>query len=198
MNNYGVSPAVRPSRLWFAVAAVLFAGMLACIFGAVAGFTDVSHRVSAFPRVPVPGQAQVTLRQPGGYLVYFEGPGQGRGQARLLLRDAATGQAVTISDGSGGTEKYTIGRHSGQSVARFTITRPGRYVLSAHPSGGVAPADVAVGQGLGGGLLAGVLLVIGAVACFVTGLLTVIFTLARRRRRGRVMIADPVWDQAGN
>jgi hypothetical protein len=196
MSSYGVTPAARrPSRLWFPIAGVLFAGMLACIFGAVSGFVAVSHRVDAFPRVPVPGQSRVTL-QSGGYLVYFEGPGSDR-PARLLLRDAVTGQAVAIRDESGATERYTIGRHSGRSVARFTITRPGRYLLAASPDGGPGPADVAVGQGLGDGLVAGVLLIIGGVFCFVGGLLIVIFTVIRRRRKGRVVIADPVWDQLG-
>jgi hypothetical protein len=70
------------------------------------------------------------------------------GQSRVTLQ---SGGYLVYFEGPGS------GRHSGQSVARFTITRPGRYLFAATPATGPGPADVAVGQGLGDGLVAGVI-----------------------------------------
>jgi hypothetical protein len=176
---------IRPARFWYWVAGGLLAAAVACVALAVASFVALAHQISGFQRVPVPGQARVTFTSTGGYLVYFEGPGQGRGRARLLLRDTSDGRLVQVSDLSGRTESYALGGHSGQSVASLSISRPGRYVLSAARSSGPAPADVAVGRGLGADIVRGVVLILAAVFTFAGSVITGVITALRRGRARR-------------
>jgi hypothetical protein len=183
---------VRPSRTWFWVAGALLAVAVACIIVAIASFVSVSNQVKDFQRVVIPGSGPVTFTSTGDYLVFFEGPGQGRGRARLLLRSASTGQAVRIGGLSGKSESYTLGGHSGQAVASVTITRAGRYELATAPLSGPPPADVAVGRGLGGGIVRGILFILAAVLLFIAALITGLITGIRRSRDRRRMAA-PAW-----
>jgi hypothetical protein len=183
---------VRPSRTWFWISGLLIAAAIVCGILAVTSFVSVSNQVKDFQRVSIPGRGPVTFSSTGDYLVFFEGPGQGSGRARLLLRSASSGQPVRIAGLSGKSENYTLGGHSGQAVASFTITRTGRYELTAAPLSGPPPTDVAVGRGLGGGIVRGILLIVAGIllfiAAFITGLITAI-----RRSRSRRRMAAPAW-----
>ena len=70
------SPPIRPSRQWYWVAGGALAAALICSALAVAGFFSLNRQIKDFQRVAVPGQAEVTFAQPGGYIVYLERPGQ--------------------------------------------------------------------------------------------------------------------------
>jgi hypothetical protein len=67
---------VRPARLWYWVAgAAVVAAVVWLALGLFLGFRSLSRQVEGFQRVPIPGQAEVSLTEPGGYTVYFEGLG---------------------------------------------------------------------------------------------------------------------------
>ena len=66
---------IRPSRLWYWVAGVLLAGAVILIVFAVLGFVSLTGQVKDFQRVEVPGRAELTFAEPGGYVVYLEGAG---------------------------------------------------------------------------------------------------------------------------
>jgi hypothetical protein len=195
---YGPS-SIRPSRLWYWVAAGLIIAALACVSLAVAGFVSLSHQIKGFQRVPVPGQAHVSFASPGGYLIYFEGPGfnatNRTGTVRVLLQDS-DGLPVPISRLRGRAETYSISGHSGVAVASLTIARPGTYVLSAGLPSSPAPVDIAIGRGIGAGIGATVVLIL--VAVFALGPAAVVVgavTAVRRHRSRRALLAGgpPGW-----
>ena len=195
---YGPS-SIRPSRLWYWVAAGLLIAALACVSFAVAGFFSLSHQINAFQRVRVPGQADMSFASPGGYLIYLEGPGfntaNRTGTVHVLLQ-GTDGLPVPISRLQGQSETYSLTGHSGVAVASFTIPRPGTYVLSAGLPTSPAPVDIAVGRGIGAGIGATVILIL--VAVFALGPAAVVVgavTAVRRHRSRRRLLADgpPGW-----
>jgi hypothetical protein len=179
-------PSARPSRAGWWITGLLFLAAVACVVLAVLGFASFRSQINGFQRVNAPGQGQVTFTSTGDYKLYFEGPGQGAGHANLAMVSASSGRAVKISALTGETESYTLGGHSGQAVASVTISQAGRYVLRVTPTSGATPADVAVGAGLGGGIVRGVLLIVAAVLLFFAAVITAIITAIRHRRRRRM------------
>jgi hypothetical protein len=182
------APSARPSRAGWWITGLLFLAAVACVILAVFGFASFRGQINGFQRINAPGQGQVTFASTGDYKLYFEGPGQGRGHANLAMISASSGRPVKISALSGESASYTLGGHSGQEVASFTISQPGRYVLRATPTSGATPADVAVGRGIGGGVVRGILFIVAAVLLFFAALITALIT-AIRHRRGRRMAA---------
>jgi hypothetical protein len=184
---------IRPSRRWYWVAGGLLAGALACLALAIIGFLSLGHQIDTFQRVKVPGQGEVTFTSPGDYLLYFEGPGMTTARRsgtvfQVLLRSAADGTSVPITKLHSVSEKYTLGGHTGEAVAFFTITRPGRYLLSNGGATSPAPDDIAVGRGIGTSLARPVVLILAAVLILLPGgTLTGIITAVRRRRSRRRM-----------
>jgi hypothetical protein len=67
---------IRPARFWYWVAgAAVAAAVLWLALSLFLGFRSLSRQVEGFQRVPIPGQAEVSFVEPGGYTVYFEGLG---------------------------------------------------------------------------------------------------------------------------
>ena len=195
---YGPS-SIRPSRLWYWVAAGLLIAALACVSFAAAGFVSLSHQINAFQRVRVPGHADMSFASPGRYLIYFEGPGLNAasrtGTVHVLLQ-GTDGLPVPISRLRGRSETYSVAGHSGVAVASFTIARPGTYVLSAGLPTSPDPVDIAVGRSIGAGIGATVILIL--VAVFVLGPAAVVVgavTAVRRHRSRRALLAGspPGW-----
>jgi hypothetical protein len=178
---------VRPSRLWLWLAGVLLAGALACIALSIVGFISVGHQIDSFQRVKVPGHGDVTFSAAGNYLLYFEGPGMNRGgtgTVRVLLQSASDGSRVPITS-QHPSEKYSLGGHSGQAVASFTITRPGRYLLTSGVPTSPAPADIAIGRDIGASIVRPVILLVFGVLALAGGVVLGVLTAARRRWRLR-------------
>jgi hypothetical protein len=187
---------IRPSRGWYGLAAALLVLAVAFVGLAIVSFASLFSQVDSFQRVKVPGQAQLSFGSGGGYLLYFEGPGMSSlrrtGELRVQIQSAA-GAEIPISQEHGRLETYNLGGHSGQAVASVTIPRPGRYEISAGLATGPAPTDIAVGKGLGGSIIRGVIFVLVAVlvlgpASLVTGLVTF---FRRRRARARGAFGGP-------
>jgi hypothetical protein len=191
-------PSIRPSRRWYWAAAGLLTAAAICIAFALTGFSSLGRQVKGFQRVPVPGQAQLSFPSPGRYLIYFEGPGfssrSSTGTVQVLLQPADDSAQVSISKLENETETYDLSGRSGQAVADFTIVKSGRYELSASRATSPAPADIAIGRSLGGGiggtiaLILVAMLVLGPASIVIAGI-----TAARRRRsRRRALAAEPL------
>ena len=79
-----------------------------------------------------------------------------------------------------------------------TIVTPGKYLLSASQPTSPAPADVAVGRSLGGGIGVTVLLILLGVVVFIpAGLLVVVITAVRRNLARRRLSRAGELPQAG-
>jgi len=193
------SPPIRPSRQWYWVAGGALAAALICSALAVAGFFSLNRQIKDFQRVAVPGQAEVTFAQPGGYIVYLERPGQccslaaGSGDSApfsswsmnvALLPDSG-GPPVAITIWRGATESYGVAGHEGQTAMHFTIDHPGRYLLVAQNAIPRSITDVAVGRGIGRGMLWVLLILVALFALIPAGLVIGGVTFFRRRRARR-------------
>jgi uncharacterized membrane protein YhaH (DUF805 family) len=197
-SSAGIVP-IRPSRLWYWLAGGLLAGAVICIALGVAGLAAFGQQISAFQRVPVPGQAEVTFAQPGGYILYIEGEGQisgsgdGSGTSALYpswsvdvrLQPVNGGAPVSMSTRPNDTTTYTGSGHQGQAAKYFTIKHPGRYILNASHATPGSITDVAVGRGLGPRILGGILLLLGGLLVLTPAGLATGLGTAYRRRRGR-------------
>ena len=201
------SPPIRPSRRWYWVAGCALAGALICIALAVVGFFSLNRQIKDFQRVPVPGQAQVTFAQPGGYVLYIESPGQccsltaGSGDSapfsswsmKVALQPVNGGPPVLINTWRGATESYGVAGHQGQTAMYVTVGRPGRYLLGASNPVPRSITDVAVGRGIGHGALFSLLLALVALFALIpAGLLVGGVTASRRRRVRRSLLQQVV------
>jgi uncharacterized membrane protein YhaH (DUF805 family) len=199
------SPPIRPSRQWYWVAGGALAAALICGALAVAGFFSLNRQIKDFQRVAVPGQAEVTFAQPGGYILYLERPGRccslavGSGDSApfsswsmnvALLPDSG-GPPVAISTWRGATESYGVAGHEGQTAMHFTIGHPGRYLLVAQNAMPRSITDVAVGRGIGRGMLWVLLILVALLALIPAGLVTGGVTFFRRRRARRNPLQAP-------
>jgi hypothetical protein len=200
-----VSPPVRPSRRWYWVAGCALAGALLCIALAVAGFFSLNRQIKDFQRVPVPGRAEVTFTQPGGYVLYVERPGQccslavGSGDSApfpswsmnvALLPDDG-GPPVSINVWRGAAESYGVAGHEGQAAMFFTIGHPGRYLLGATNVIPPSITDVAVGRGIGHGMLSLLLILVALFVLIPAGLVVGGVTAVQRRRSRRNPLQAP-------
>lgn len=190
---------IRPRRRWYWVAGGALAVALICIALGIAGFFSLNRQIKAFQRVTVPGQAEVTLAQPGGYVLYVEGAGQccslatGSGDSapfpnwsmRVALLPENGGSPVSINVWRGATESYGVTGHEGQTAMYFTIGHPGRYLLRVSNAAPHSIADVAVGRGIGHGMLSLVLILVAVFALIPAGLVVGGVTFFRRRRARR-------------
>jgi hypothetical protein len=197
---------IRPSRLWYWVAAAAVVASIVCLAVVAVSFVrwlnheteqfvrspeKLPQQIDEFQRVPIPGQAEVSFAEPGGYILYFEAPGAGEEGAStppftVSIVPAGGGQAVAIHP-YGGSLRYSFPPHSGQAVGTFRIDQPGRFVVRAEGAPGAMPANVAVGRSIFDDIalpppwtvLAAVTLLVGGVV------LAVVVTIRRSRARSR-------------
>jgi hypothetical protein len=98
-----------------------------------------------------------------------------------LLPDSG-GPPVAISAWRGATESYGAAGHAGQTAMYFTIDHPGRYLLDAKNAIPRSITDVAVGRGIGHGMLWLLLILVALFALIPAGLVVGGVTFFRRRR----------------
>lgn len=169
---------VRPGRRWYVIALAIFligsllAGVLAYRF-----VTGLLNLTDSLTQVVVPGTADLTLEDSGDYTIFYEY--QSVVDGRVYITGAAVpgldvslvskenGSPVTLSS-PGTSTTYTVGDRAGVSILAFSIDRPGTYELSAsYPPGRSGPDVVlAVGQGVGRGILTSIGSFFGAGAVF--------------------------------
>jgi hypothetical protein len=91
---------LRPGRVWYLVAlAVIVAGPAWLLVGLAA----LNGQIDSFQRVALPGNGEITLAHSGSYVIYYEGPGAGAGNAPRPDRPAAA--AVGVCSGA---EHYAV------------------------------------------------------------------------------------------
>jgi len=192
--------AIRPARRWYWVAgAAVVAAVVWLALGLFLGFRSLSRQVEGFQRVPIPGQAEVSLAEPGGYTVYFEGLGASDEQVpmprfRFSLTTVA-GEEVPVRP-YGGAATYGFGGHSGRAVATFQIEEPGRFLLQTEGESQGGAANLAVGRSVGPGIFRTVMVaIVGALILVLAGAVLAVVVAVRRNRAGRMLpapAAEPV------
>jgi hypothetical protein len=192
---------VRPSLWWFAVAGGL---ALAGIVGGIAllwtGVTRVTDRVDDFTRIAVPSSGEVSIDDPGGYSIYHEYFGAGDDDD---FGDSQATPGVTVTDPSGAevalrsyttSVTYDFGGHEGEGVFTFEAEEAGTYQVTTT---GDSTSTIAVGPGIGRGLVSSIVggLAVGALGV-IGGIVLAIVTGVRRSSSRRKLNAAR-WRQQG-
>ena len=185
---------IRPARIWYWVAgAPVVAAVIWLALGLFLGFRSLSRQVEGFQRVPIPGQAAVSLAEPGGYTVYFEGLGASDEQVPIpphrLLLTTADGEEVPVHP-YGGSATYGFGGHSGRAVATFHIEEPGRFLLQTEGESQGGEANLAVGRSVGLAIFRTVTQPIArALVLSLAGAVLAVVVAVRRNRARRMLPA---------
>ncbi|MBL1075858.1 hypothetical protein JK358_15790 [Nocardia sp. 2] len=180
-------PRITPPAWWFAVGALLIVvGVVGAIALAVSSFTGMSDKIDGFQRVAIPGSGTVQLES-GSYTVYIEGPDGATGSVLITAPD---GSEVTLEPYSSKVT-YSFGGHDGEAEFSFQATQSGTYdVTTEGPSG----SNIAIGEGLGGGIVGSVLgaLALGLGGLFL-GIIVLIVTAVKRSGSKKRAAAGSGW-----
>jgi Protein of unknown function (DUF2510) len=182
-----------PSRVWYWVAGTLaVASVVWLVVTLVFGFSSLGRHVDDFQRVSLPGQGEVSLTEPGSYVLYYEGPGAPDSSfpgfsASLVPVDGDAEVPISDYDGS---LTYDVSGHSGVALGSFQIDNPGRFLLRTESEAEGTQAKVAVGQSIAGELVRAVVLaLVGTLVLFFSGAALAVVVAIRRRRARRLLDA---------
>lgn len=108
-------------------------------------------------QVVVPGVAELSLEETGGYTIFHETGATVDG--RYYASDDVAGLAVSVTDpdgravavrAPGATTSYAFGGREGRSILAFDVDRPGTYVLAGdYPVGSGSEVVLGVAHGFG-------------------------------------------------
>jgi Domain of unknown function (DUF4389) len=209
----GTGP-LRPWRYWYLLAGGLLAVAIVCLTAAVFGMFSWDRQIQDFQRVPVPGSGEVTLTQPGQYVLYVEARGSccswtignqdtplARGSMRIAMGLATGDQQIPVSRWTGPPESYGVGGHQGLMAMSFTITQPGTYLIETEDVHPASVTDLAVGRNILGPTLRPLALLVAGFAAMLGAVVAFVFTAVRRRRARRLQGEPPEatepWPLAG-
>jgi Protein of unknown function (DUF2510) len=197
---------IRPALFWYWVAgAAVMAAVVWFALSLFLGIRSIDGQVEGLQRVPIPGQAEVSFAEPGGYTLYYEGWGAADEQPtvppfRVSLASVG-GEEVSIRD-YGGSQTYDLGGHSGRALATFRIEEPGTFLLRTEGEPQDVEANVAVGRSVGRGILLTVIPTLAGTLILVLGGVVLAVAVAVRRNRARRLLPAPaaqpvtMWGQA--
>ena len=184
-------PKLRPGRIWYLAAIVVFAAATAWL---IYGIFSFAGSVNGLQRVPLPAGGTVHLARSGGYVVYYEGPGAETGNIpsfNVHVRPVSPGASVTSLTHYGASVNYSVGSHHGRAVLTLRIARPGNFAITASGGQG-AGADLAIGgsvaRGIVGVIFPSVPLMILA---FIGGLIVFVIRIARKSAMRRDQFMYP-------
>ncbi|HUP17337.1 MAG TPA: hypothetical protein VM848_14955 [Acidimicrobiia bacterium] len=158
-ENVAVTPRKAPGRKWYLLAGLLaLAGLLGAGFALWQTLTTIDDDLQ---RADFPGQNEFVLAEPGTYTIFVEYPvGSGLDPAvGALAVEVITGQGESLDlNNPNGTFTYTLGGRTGEAVLVFDVEEAGPVLMIGDYPGGESGPDVtlAVSQGLGGRLFAGI------------------------------------------
>lgn len=175
---------MRPSRLWYWVAAALATAAVVCLVLAGMSFASLIKQTEPVQRVAAPGRTEVVFDRSGQYMLYLEST-TSRDLADLdvdavpvLLVSADSSDQVRLARMPWQTTNAR-GRYYDKAVAGFYIRDPGLYMLNVGDPADSRVTGVAIGRGPEPAMTVRMLLEIGAafvllMAAMVTGLITLL------------------------
>lgn len=151
MNGGNVQPGI-----WYYGLAVL---VIIIGFLAFAGliYSGVSSVESGLVQMTAPGNADLELKEPGEYTLFYENHTYFNGSIystaeqipalQIVVSEKESGQTLATYPASGNT--YSMGDRTGRSVMAFKVEKPGIYWINASYAKEPGPEVVlAVGKGL--------------------------------------------------
>lgn len=185
---------VQPS-IWYYGLAVLII-LIGFVAFAVYLFSAASSMESGLMQMTAPGNAELDLKEPGEYTIFYESQSYFNGSVyntagqmpglQISVSEKASGQSLPTVAATGTT--YSIGSRTGQSITAFTVERPGIYWINAtYPNGPGPEVILAVGRGFMEGIfslvIVSMLLLFGSIA-----IATVITIVTYTRRRKAILL----------
>ncbi|MGZ8755779.1 MAG: hypothetical protein ACXW15_11390 [Acidimicrobiia bacterium] len=158
-ENVAVTPRKAPGRKWYLVAGLLaLAGLIGAGFALWQTLTTIDDDLQ---RAEFPGQNEFVLAEPGTYTIFVEYPaGSGLDPAvGALAVEVISGQGESLDlSNPNGTFTYTLNNQTGEAVLQFEVAEAGPVLMIGDYPGGESGPEVtlAVSQGLGGRLFAGI------------------------------------------
>src|SRR5215467_7128627 len=211
----GTGP-LRPSRYWYLIAGGLLAVAAVCLIVVVIGIFSWDRQIQDFQRVPVPGSGEVTLTEPGQYVLYVEARGAycswtigsqdtplAGGSMHLAMGLADGSRQIPVKSYTGVPESYGVGGHQGLTAMSVTIAQPGSYLIETRDVHPAAVTDLAVGRSIVGPTLRPVVPLVAGLAALLGAVVAFVFTGVRRRQARRrqgqrpEMTAPGPWPLAG-
>jgi hypothetical protein len=176
----------------------LLGGVAALLFG----LRSLTSRVDSFPRVAIPAGGQVSLSHPGGYVIYYEGPGAQSGHVaafRVRVIPASPGAAVKSLGPYTTSVTYAFQSRQGKAVLTLQVSHPGRFRVETVGAGGLpAGSDLAFGDSIAGAIVWTVLVSVLLILAGVAGLVAVlVIRIVKTRRARAAAAAAPAWSPPG-
>lgn len=196
-----VAPGARPKRpsplgYWLG-ALILAGGGIAAMIWMTTTIFGVFGAVENYPRVPVPGEATISL-DPGTYKVFAEYPGATTDFGIPLGVGAVDvtgprGEVVAVESPQM-HETYSWNGREGRAVAEFTAATGGDYdvKVSTSSTGTSRFTQATVGKGIDASVAGKIVgaIAAGAVAALI-GVVLIVVTVVRRSRWKRAYASPP-------
>ena len=140
-----------------------------------------------------PGGANLFLKEPGEYTIFYENnsyldgkfysTGEQMSGLEILVKERSTGiDLATYPAKSSFT--YSLGNRSGRSIMAFTTPRAGIYQVNASYSGRAGPRIVlAIGKGIVEGIFSSIIISLAALFGSIVIAAVITFVTYRRRKR---------------
>jgi len=187
MNSNNVQPGI-----WYYGLAVL---IIVLGFAAFAGsiYSGISDAQSGLLQMVAPGGADLFLREPGEYIIFYENNSFMDGKfystseqipgLEIHVREKATGlDLATYPAKSSFT--YSLGSRRGRSIMAFTTLHAGIYQVNASYSGRDGPKVVlAIGKGMVEGLFSSIMISLAALFGSIVIAAVITFVTYRRRKK---------------
>jgi hypothetical protein len=168
---------LRPRALWYWIGGGLIAATtIGAVVWLVTGILGVDDKVDGFERVPAAEGGTITIDDPGDYVIYAEGPQTTFGVSDITVTDPDGDEVQTSL--YGGSLTYDFGGRSGSAQETFTADEAGDYEIETDGLASGNAESLAVGDSIGGDLVSAIVggfvigglgLVIGAIVLIVTG-----------------------------
>lgn len=164
-------------------------------FAAFVGFlySGISNTVGGLEQMAAPGEAQMYLKEPGEYTIFYENKSYFNGSF-YMTADQWPGLQITVLEKASGrtlqiypapaSSTYSLGERSGQSIMAFRAKEEGIHLINAsYPSDSGPKVILAVGKGIMEDLLS----MIGISLVFLLGSLLIaayiVYTTYTRRKK---------------
>jgi len=194
MNSNNVQPGI-----WYYGLAVL---IIVLGFAAFAGsiYSGISDAQSGLLQMVAPGGADLFLREPGEYIIFYENNSFMDGKfystseqipgLEIHVREKATGlDLATYPAKSSFT--YSLGSRRGRSIMAFTTLHAGIYQVNASYSGRDGPKVVlAIGKGMVEGLFSSIMISLAALFGSIAIAAVITFVTYRRRKKAFLKLEE--------
>jgi len=182
---------VQPGIWYYGLAVLIIVlGFAAFALSIYSGITDAE---SGLLQIAAPGGADLFLREPGEYIIFYENnsyldgkfysTGEQISGLEVHVREKATGLDLTTYPAKG-SFTYSLGSRSGRSIMAFKIERAGDYQVNASYSGKEGPRIVlAIGKGMVEGIFSSIMISLAALFGSIAIAAVITFVTYSRRKK---------------